>query len=235
MAFHSDFRTSSVDAFPPFYEFCALSPSVVTHHTRLSVSHFFPQSAFLIDPDGCPFVNYIGHLESMEADFLYILHYLNARELWDGYAKYGIRGHVGNDPNQYGSKLRSASFVTFSEEMRHGIMRVFRDDFIHFGYPVPSNSTDGLLSLSRYSARVDPPRRRWTHLEEKEPKMKEKRRRKMTTAARAGGRLPTLLSPPPSPSPTHIPSSPPPPASLRSQIRSQMDAIRKSRQRGGGS
>jgi hypothetical protein len=84
--------------------------------------------------EGCPMVDFIGHLETFDRDMLYILEHLDSEELWKGYERYGFHGHVGKDPNVYGTKYKKTHSADFTDEMKRTLYGQLYLDFIRLGY-----------------------------------------------------------------------------------------------------
>ncbi len=145
---------------PSFEQFMNEGPVIMTPTvSRLAKSHYASQSSFIFDTFGCPTVDFIGRLETFDRDMMYILEQLNAPELWNGYKKYCFRGHVGNDPNVFGTKYKNSHSIELTEEMRRNFyMRSFVD-FAMFGYSMELPPKDKQLAFEEYmrtSSEVSP-------------------------------------------------------------------------------
>jgi hypothetical protein len=122
---------------PSFEEFILQGPASLNHTiTSLSYVHFVPQSTFLFDENGCPGVDFIGHLESFDCDMMYILNVLNIPELWSAHKKYGFRGHAGNDPNIFGTKYKAKHAISFTHDMLRSLYEREHSDFTKLGYQI---------------------------------------------------------------------------------------------------
>ena len=136
MATASDFLRRPTLSPPPLEQFVYEGPSSMTLVSKLARSHYNPQTAFLFDMEGCPTVDFIGHLETFDRDMLYILRKLDVPELWKGYEKYGFRGHAGNDPNVFGTKYKQTHSVDFTDEMKRSVYTRYYSDFVRLGYAI---------------------------------------------------------------------------------------------------
>ena len=126
---------------PSFEQFVNNGPISILRASRLSATHFNTQTSFLFDEDWCPMVDFIGKLETFESDFLHILKVLDVPELWRGYEKYGVKGHVGNDPNLFGTHYKRRNPIVFTEEMEKKLLTREAADFEYFGYTFPKQTT----------------------------------------------------------------------------------------------
>ena len=121
--------------FPSFEKFILRGPRSLSAVSTLSPIHFVPQTSFLFDKRGCPTVDYIGRLETLEEDMLKILEILNVPALWKGYKRYGLNLTVdGMDGNEFGTEYRRSHSVVFTEEMQKSFLARYGADLDNFGF-----------------------------------------------------------------------------------------------------
>lgn len=135
MMSHPNFLNVPESQKPTLAEFVD-NPNVAGKTSKLSKSHYRNQADFVLNRQRCPVVDFIGHLETYERDFYFILKKLDSDELWEGFKKYSFYGHRGNDPNVFGSNLKKEhkDKMLFTREMENIIYNRFPDDYNLFGY-----------------------------------------------------------------------------------------------------
>lgn len=128
---------------PPLETFVR-TPHKFMKDSRLSTVHIRPQYDFVFSHSGCPVVDFVGHLETYNRDFYYILTKLNATALWEGFERYSFHGHRGDDPNVFGSKLRRehADLIAYTPEMEDILYHRQPRDFDMLGYERIFDSPD---------------------------------------------------------------------------------------------
>jgi hypothetical protein len=134
MMAHPNFLRSGGPA-PSLEEFVHM-PHVAGRQSRLNPGHYRNQKDFLFTRNGCPVVDFIGHLENYEADFRKVLNRLDSQDLWDGFEKYGFYGHRGEDPNIFGThrKQENPESVRFTKELEQRLYERCPDDYRLFGF-----------------------------------------------------------------------------------------------------
>ena len=130
MAISKDYKK---DVTPSFEEF--LLHKRRKELSKLSPSHYVPQSAFLFDEGKCPVVDFIGKLENFEDDFNYVLNRINSEELFKHKETYGIK-----QTNIYGSEARierlggNLQNAYGKPSLVEAVVDQYPNDFINFGY-----------------------------------------------------------------------------------------------------
>ncbi len=120
----------------PTLESFVKTPLIAARGSRLAHGHFHKQYDFVFNRQGCPVVDFIGHLETYERDFYFVLGKLDAPELWEGFANYSFYGHRGADPNVFGTNLRKElkEALVFTKEMEDVIYERMPRDYEWLGY-----------------------------------------------------------------------------------------------------
>lgn len=120
----------------PSLEEFVRSPLSASHGSRLARAHFHNQYDFVFNHQGCPVVDFVGHLETYFRDFYYVLRKIDSPELWEGFERYSFYGHRGNDPNVFGTNLRRElkDALVFTPEMEEIIYNRHPKDYTHLGY-----------------------------------------------------------------------------------------------------
>lgn len=71
-----------------------------TSLTHMDVAHMYSQVSFLFTKQGCPIVDFIGHLEQYSQDLYTILTYIDSTELWQEYNKVFGNATIKDDNNR---------------------------------------------------------------------------------------------------------------------------------------
>eukprot|EP00526_Cylindrotheca_closterium_P023981 CAMPEP_0113608072 /NCGR_PEP_ID=MMETSP0017_2-20120614/3724_1 /TAXON_ID=2856 /ORGANISM="Cylindrotheca closterium" /LENGTH=187 /DNA_ID=CAMNT_0000516721 /DNA_START=184 /DNA_END=747 /DNA_ORIENTATION=- /assembly_acc=CAM_ASM_000147 len=72
-------KNPNASSFPSFKSFALATDIEREHMSPTSISHYRPQSHFLADANGCPLFDYVGRLESYEADLLRVIRHVEEK------------------------------------------------------------------------------------------------------------------------------------------------------------
>jgi hypothetical protein len=48
-------------------------PSAMSRHSKVNSAHWTPQTSFILDSKGCPVLDFVGHLENLDEDFMQVV------------------------------------------------------------------------------------------------------------------------------------------------------------------
>ncbi|CAJ1964883.1 unnamed protein product [Cylindrotheca closterium] len=103
-------KNPNASSFPSFKDFALATNRKREHMSPTSISHYVPQSHFLADVNGCPLVNYVGRLESYEADLLRVIHFVEEKRR-DRHHRTSPTAQMNNTISEAKLQQRSTTFL----------------------------------------------------------------------------------------------------------------------------
>ena len=119
------------------FEDFALHPHQRRVLSRVSSSHYLPQTAFLFDRMECPVFDYLGRLEKLNEDLETVLEFIGSPELIDYAAAMNGVHHATGTAFGKALKSRDSSFdlrKVFNEKLQQSAVTEYANDFRLLGY-----------------------------------------------------------------------------------------------------